>query len=79
MDIKVHNFITEGDNKQITLEVLYNSQVFIVTKDIPVVSDKTTEQYVADALAASQTEINSWKSDIVSVGKKFNSETGSFI
>ena len=79
MEIKVHNFITDGDNKQVTLEILHNSQVFIITKDVAIVSGKTTEQYVAEALAASQDEIDAWKSDTAPIGKKFDVETGKFV
>jgi hypothetical protein len=79
MEIKVHNFLTEGDNKQVTLEILHNSQVLISTKDVAIVSGKTTEQYVAEALAASQDEIDAWKSDRAPIGKKFDVETGKFV
>ena len=79
MEIKVHNFITDGDNKQVTLEILYNSQVLISTKNIAIASGKTTEQYVAEALTASQDEIDEWKSDAAPIGKKFNAETGAFV
>ena len=79
MEIKVHNFLTEGDNKQVTLEILHNSQVLISTKDVAIVSGKTTEQYVAEALAASQDEIDAWKSDAAPIGKKFDVETGKFV
>ena len=79
MEVKVHNFITDGDNKQVTLEILHNSQVFISTKNIAISSGKTTEQYVAEALTASQDEIDAWKLDTAPIGKKFNAETGAFV
>ena len=79
MEIKVHNFITDGDNKQVTLEIMHNSQVLISTKDVAIASGKTTEQYVAEALAASQDEIDAWKSDTAPIGKAFNAETGAFV
>tara|TARA_R100001377_G_scaffold73510_1_gene49524 strand:- start:318 stop:557 length:240 start_codon:yes stop_codon:yes gene_type:complete len=79
MEITVHNFITDGDTKQVTIEVLYNSKPFYITKNINTVSGKTTEQYVAEAITASQDEIDAWKSDTAPIGKKFNAETGAFV
>ncbi len=78
MEIKVHNFITDGDNKQVTLEILHNSQVFICTKNIAISDGKTVEQYVSEALTASQDEINAWKLDTGSIGKYFDAEKNTF-
>ena len=79
MTVKVNMFHTEGDEKVITLEVNHNQQTFYTTKRIAVSDSKTDEQYVADALAASQTEISAWKADTGPVNKVFDEATNTFV
>tara|TARA_R100001510_G_C7533566_1_gene124021 strand:+ start:188 stop:427 length:240 start_codon:yes stop_codon:yes gene_type:complete len=79
MEIKVHNFITDGDNKQVTLEICYNDKIFYSTKNIAISDGKTLEQYVSEAVNASQDEIDEWKSDTESIGKYFDPEKGTFV
>ena len=79
MTVKVNMFHTEGDEKVVTLEITHNQQMLYVTKRIALSESKTEEQYVADALAASQTEINAWKADTGPVNKVFDETTGTFV
>ena len=79
MTVKVNMFHTEGDEKVITLEVSHNQQLFYVTKRVAVSDGKTNEQYVADALSASQAEIDAWKADAGPVNMVFDEATGTFV
>lgn len=79
MTVKVNLFHTEGDEKVITLEITHNQQLFYVTKRIAVSDGKTNEQYVADALSASQAEIDAWKADTGPVNMVYDEATGTFV
>lgn len=79
MTVKVNMFHTEGDEKVITLEVVHEEQTFYITQRLPLSDAKTNEQYVADALSASQTQINAWKADTAPVNRIFDESTGTFI
>jgi hypothetical protein len=79
MTVKVDMFHTEGDEKVITLEITHNQQTFFITKRIALSDGKTNEQYVADALSASQAEIDAWKADTGPVNMVFDEATGTFV
>ena len=79
MTIKVNMFHTEGDEKVITLSITHNDQTFLITKRVALSSSKTDEQYVAEALSASQTEIDAWKADTGPVNRVFDEATGTFV
>lgn len=79
MTIKVNMFHTEGDEKVITLEVHNDGQVFCITQRIALSDGKTNEQYVADALSASQSEIDDWKADTGPVNMVYDEATGTFV
>ena len=79
MTVKVNMFHTEGDEKVITLAITHNDQTFLTTKRVTLSDSKTDEQYVAEALSASQAEIDAWKADTGPVNKVFDEATGTFV
>jgi len=79
MQYEVKTFETEGDNKRVGFLVDNNGKMLAIDKLIAIVDGKTDESYVQDALAAAQSEIDSWAADAAVVGKKWNPDTNSFI
>lgn len=79
MEYEVKTFETEGDNKRVGFIINNNGKKLAIDRLITIVDGKTDESYVQDALAAAQSEIDSWVSDTAIVGRKWNPETNSFI
>ena len=80
LEYKVKTFLTEGTDKRIGFMVKNDQgEMFAIDRLIPIVAGKTAEQYVQEALAAAQDEIDGWAADADSVGKTFNPSTGSFV
>jgi hypothetical protein len=75
MTIKVDKFLEEDNEKLVGLSVTHNDKLFVIDKRIPIADEKTTEQYVADAVSAAQAEINAWKADAEVVGMTFDEST----
>jgi len=80
LEYNVKTFITEGNEKRVGFMVKNsNNELFAIDRLIPIEAGKTAEQYVQEALAAAQDEINQWASDAENVGKTFDPTTGTFI
>ena len=78
MEYEVKTFETEGSNKRVGFMVDNNGKKLAIDRLVEIVEGKTDESYVQDALAAAQSEIDSWASDASVVGRKWNPDTNSF-
>ena len=76
---EIKDFIDVDSTKKVGLIVTdEQNHVYIVDKYIDLVDGKTDEQYVQDAIAESQDQINNWQASFARVGQTFNPDTGSF-
>lgn len=79
MKIEIKNFKTDGDNKYVGFNITDDvGNRFVIDKQVPLAEGKTDEQYVADALAAGQAEIDEWQASFAHVGKEWDAEAGAF-
>ena len=79
MKILIKDFKTDGDNKFVGFKITDNGNVFIIDKQVPLVDGKTDEQYVTEALAAGQSEIDEWQASHANVGKEWDAEANAFV
>jgi hypothetical protein len=80
LEYNVKTFLTEGTEKRVGFMVKSsNGSLFAIDRLIPIQEGKTPEQYVQEALAAAQDEIDQWAADAENVGKTFNPATGTFV
>lgn len=76
---EIKDFIDVDSTKKVGLIVTdEKNRVYIVDKYIDLVNGKTDEQYVQEAIAESQDQINNWQASFAHVGRIFNPETGTF-
>jgi len=79
MKIVIKKFINEGDNKLVGFGIKDSEDnALIIDKQVPLADGKTDEQYVTEALAASQAEIDEWQASFAHVGKEWDAEAGAF-
>jgi hypothetical protein len=79
MKYEIKNFQDEGDNKLVGLFVIDDKgSRLAIDHRIPLQNGKTNEQYVAEAVKLSRTEIANWQNSIALIGRVWNSETNSF-
>lgn len=78
MEITIKNFANDSDQKWVGFMVNNEGKRFAIDKRVPLVDGKTDEQYVQEALALAQAEIDEWASSSSIVGCKWNPETNSF-
>jgi hypothetical protein len=78
MEYQIKNFQTDGDQKMVGFLVKNEGKTLAIDKRVPIVSGKTDEQYVQEALALAQPEINEWVASQSIVGRKWNPQTNSF-
>ncbi len=78
MDYEIKNFQNEGDQKLVGFMVRNEGKAFAIDKRVPLVSGKTDAQYVQEALALAQPEINEWVASASVIGRKWNPQTSSF-
>ena len=68
---------TKATKKWVTLECVDdNNNIFAISRWLTISDSKATDDYVKEAYDASKTEIDKWASDIASIGKTFNPDTG---
>ena len=53
-----------------------NKNKFVISKWLTISNSKSNDDYVKEAHDASKSEIDKWVSDIASIGKTFNPDTG---
>ena len=78
MKIIIKDFKTDGDNKFVGFKITDNGNVFVIDKQVPLADGTTDEQYVTEALAAGQAEIDEWQASRANVGKEWDAEAGAF-
>ena len=78
MEYQIKNFQTDGDQKMVGFLVENNDKTFAIDKRVPIVLGKTDEQYVQEALALAQPEIDEWVASQSVIGRKWNPQTNSF-
>ena len=79
MEIQIKNFANDGDQKLVGFMVRdENGKAFAIDKRVALADGKTDEQYVQEALALAQAEIDEWAANQSVVGRKWNAETNSF-
>jgi len=79
MNYQIKNFETVGDNKLVGFMVKNdNGKAFAIDKEVAISEGKTDEQYIQEALAAAQAEIDEWNASASVVGRKWNPDTNSF-
>jgi hypothetical protein len=79
MKIVIKNFKTDGDQKLVGFSITDDvGNVLAHDQLVPLADGKTDEQYVSEALAASQAEIDAWSAEFANVGKEWDAEAGAF-
>ena len=78
MEYQIKNFQTDGDQKIVGFLGCNADKSFAIDKREPLVQGKTDEQYVQEALALAQAEIDEWVASQSIVGRKWNPQTNSF-
>ena len=79
MKILIKDFKTDGDNKFVGFNITDDAgHRFVIDKQVPLAEGKTDEQYVTEALAAGQAEVDEWQASFVNVGKEWDAEAGAF-
>jgi hypothetical protein len=78
MEINIKNFYDENSMKYVGFKIKQDGNTLAIDKQVPLVDGKTNEQYVQEALALCQTEIEDWKNSFALIGKKWNPDTNSF-
>ena len=80
MKIERKDFKTDGDNKFVGFNITDDvGNRFVIDKQVPLAEGKTDEQYVTEALAASQAEIDDWEASFAHVGKEWDAEASAFV
>jgi hypothetical protein len=80
MKVVVKNFENEGENKFVGLRIEdENGRLFLIDKRVPIQEGKLAEEYVSEALAACEDEIDEWQNSLVYIGKEFDFKTEKFI
>ena len=76
----VKTFENEGDQKKVGFKITdANGNLFIIDKLVAVADGKTDEQYVAEALTASQAEINEWQASFSVIGREWDADANAFV
>jgi hypothetical protein len=79
MKYEIKNFQNEDGNKFVGFKITNdNGAMFFIDKRVPLQEGKTNEQYVSEALAMCQDEINEWQQSLALVGRAWNPESNSF-
>ena len=79
MKYEIKNFENKDGQKMVGFWVVNDlGQRLAIDKYIPLANGKSNEQYIQEALALCQTEINEWQESYFVVGKVWNPETNSF-
>ncbi len=78
MEYQIKNFENDGDQKLVGFMVINEGKRFAIDKRVAIADGKTDEQYVQEALALAQAEIDEWAANQSVVGRKWNAQTNSF-
>ncbi len=78
MEYQIKNFENDGDQKLVGFMVINEGKRFAIDKRVAIADGKTDEQYVQEALALAQAELDEWAANQSVVGRKWNAQTNSF-
>jgi hypothetical protein len=80
MKTVVKTFQNEGDQKKVGFKITDNAgNLFVIDKLVAIADGKTDEQYVAEALTASQAEIDEWQASFSVIGREWDADAGAFV
>jgi len=80
MKTVVKTFQNEGDQKKVGFKITDDAgNVFVIDKLVAVADGKTDEQYIGEALTASQAEIDEWQASFAVVGREWDADAGAFV
>ena len=76
----VKTFENEGGQKKVGFKITDDAgNLFVIDKLVAVADGKTDEQYVAEALTASQAEIDEWQASFSVIGREWDVDAGAFV
>ena len=79
MKIVIKDFKTDGDQKLVGFSITDDGgNVLSHDQRVPLTDGTPDEQYVSEALEASQAEIDAWSAEFANVGKEWDAEAGAF-
>ncbi|NDE54678.1 MAG: hypothetical protein EB069_08900 [Actinobacteria bacterium] len=78
MEYQIKNFQTDNDQKLVGFFVKNEGKTLAIDKRVPLSAGKSDEQYVQEALALAQPEIDEWVASQSIVGRKWNPQTNAF-
>jgi hypothetical protein len=78
MKYTIKNFENQNGQKFVGFLIIDNDQKLAIDKYLPLVEGKSNEEYVQEAIALCQEEVNEWQQSNALVGKVWNSATNSF-
>jgi hypothetical protein len=80
MKTVVKTFQNEGDQKKVGFKITDDAgNLFVIDKLVAIADGKTNEQYVTEALAASQAEIDEWQASFAVIGREWDADAGAFV
>ena len=80
MKTVIKTFQNEGDQKKVGFKITDDAgNLFVIDKLVAVADGKTDEQYVTEALAASQAEIEEWQASFSVIGREWDADAGAFV
>jgi hypothetical protein len=80
MKIVVKAFENEGDQKKVGFNITDDAgNVFVIDKLVAIADGKTDEQYITEALTASQAEIDEWQASFSVIGREWDADAGAFV
>ena len=79
MKYQIKNFENKDEQKMVGFLITDDADNrFAIDKYLPIVENKTNEQYIQEALALCQDEISEWQESFAMVGRIWNPKTNSF-
>ena len=80
MKTLVKTFENEGDQKKVCFKITDAAgNLFVIDKLVATSDGKTDEQYIAEALTASQAEIDEWQASFSVIGREWDADAGAFV
>ena len=78
MKYEIKNFENEGNNKFVGLYIVDDkNNRLAIDHRIPLVENKTVEEYIAEAVQKSQKDIDEWQQSVALIGMVWNPKTNS--
>lgn len=79
MKYEIKNFENQDDQKLVGFKIIDDhGRLFYIDKRVGIDTNKAVEDYISEALAMCQDEIQEWQDMFNIVGKQWNPNTNSF-